>query len=64
MTLEEEVTKMMDHAVNRSAPILQAVVSGQPLDATQTRDAFSIVIETLNGQREAILRIAREIDQS
>jgi hypothetical protein len=60
--LEEEVQNLMQAHTNLSPAAARARFEGpQPIDASMIGD---LILPMLTGHREAILRIAREIDQS
>lgn len=63
MTLEEEVTQLMQEPVKAAPSVLEAQLSGGPLDLS-LQGQIALVFQAIEGHRRAIRRIAREIDES
>jgi hypothetical protein len=64
--LEEEVGKLMSDPVERTTAMLEAPAGDDPsLIAARLsdRERLEVVVASLAGLREAVLRLAREIDQ-
>ncbi len=59
-SLEDEVTKLMDDAIKASPRILAALTGEGSLEGSVDVD---VLADTILGQRRAIQRIARAIDQ-
>jgi len=64
VSLEEEVETIMERALKASPSALRAITDEGPIDPSSIQDALSVMSGMLVGQRKAILRIAREIDQA
>ena len=61
-SLEQRVRELTAHAVARDPSVLNATVGGTPLKGSQ-REVNRIVMGALSGIHEALIEIAREIDQ-
>jgi hypothetical protein len=61
-SLEQRVRDLTAHAVARDPSVLNATVGGTPLKGSQ-REVNRIVMGALSGIHEALIEIAREIDQ-
>jgi hypothetical protein len=60
VSLEEEVSEIMDRALRRAPSVLEATTGGNPVSDQET---IELLTALQFGQSEAILRIAREIDK-
>lgn len=60
--LEQRVRELTAHAVARDPSVLNASIGGAPLKGSQ-REVNRIVMGALSGIHEALIEIAREIDQ-
>jgi hypothetical protein len=61
-TLEQRVRELTAHAVARDPSVLDATTGGAPLKGSQ-REVNRIVLGALSGIHEALIEIAREIDE-
>ncbi len=61
-SLEQRVREMTAHAVARDPSVLNATTGGAPLKGSQ-REVNRIVMGALSGIHQALIEIAREIDQ-
>jgi hypothetical protein len=64
MTLEDEVTEIMDKAIQIAPSVLRGAVGEGPLDPYNIRDVMDLIVGITNGHREAVRRLAREIQES
>lgn len=62
MGLEDELRQMLDMKVDASPPTLGLTTGEQRSFGTE--DSIALLFDFCAGLREAILRIAREIDES
>jgi hypothetical protein len=60
--LEQRVRDLTAHAVARDPAVLEATTGGEPLKGTQ-KDVNRILMNALSGIHDALLEIARAVDQ-
>jgi hypothetical protein len=60
--LEQRVRELTAHAVARDSSVLNASVGGKPLKGSQG-EVNRIVMAALTGIHQALIEIAREIDE-
>jgi hypothetical protein len=60
--LEKRVRELTAHAIARDPGVLDATTGGRPLQGSQS-EVNRIVIGALSGIHEALLAIAREVDE-
>ena len=61
-SLEQRVRELTAHVVARDPSVLDATVAGTPLKGSQ-REVNRIVMGALSGIHEALIEVAREIDE-
>jgi hypothetical protein len=61
-SLEQRIRDITGHAVARDPAVLEATTGGVPLKGSQS-DVNRIVLGALSGIHEALIEIAREIDE-
>jgi hypothetical protein len=61
-SLEQRVRELTAHAVARDPSVLDAAMGGTPLKGSQ-REVNRIVMSALTGIHQALIEIAREIDE-
>lgn len=60
--LEARVRNLTAHAVARDPSVLESAIGGEPLKPTQAQ-VNRILMGALSGIHEALIEIAREIDE-
>ncbi len=61
-SLEQRVRELTGRAVARQPAMLQSAVNGEPLQGSQS-EVNQLVIAALGGVYDALIEIAREIDE-
>ncbi len=61
-SLEDEVHRLMVHAANRD-PIILSAKTGLGTPSVDAEAQIELIYSILGGMQEAILRIAREVDE-
>jgi hypothetical protein len=61
-SLEQRVRELTGRAVAREPAVLQSAVNGEPLHGSQS-EVNQLVIAALGGVYDALIEIAREIDE-
>ena len=64
MALENEVQKLMDDAIRRNPMVLEVLTGVRSGGAKVSADEeFDVLLDICAGIRQAVLRLAREIDE-
>jgi hypothetical protein len=65
MSLEQKVQKLMDDAVERNPLVLGTTTGERPgTSKVSSSEELDLILDICQGLREAILLLAREIDES